>query len=87
MERILYLIARDHLVMTFAEGSASDWIPLIKVNGYDTSSTTGTFVYGLFVAAMTIIRATGGILLDRFGRGAVLRASALKPLSACSSSY
>ncbi|MGG4142253.1 MFS transporter [Paenibacillus algorifonticola] len=69
------------LGMTFAEGSANDWLPLIMVDGYDTSATTGSFVYGVFVAAMTIVRATGGILLDKFGRVAMLRASAISAIA------
>jgi predicted MFS family arabinose efflux permease len=69
------------LGMTFAEGSANDWLPLIMVDGYDTSATTGTFVFGLFVAAMTIVRASGGILLDKFGRVTMLRASALSAIA------
>lgn len=64
------------LGMSFAEGSANDWLPLIMVDGYHATPGTGTFVYGVFVAAMTIVRAAGGMLLDRFGRVAVLRTSA-----------
>ncbi|MFF2907791.1 hypothetical protein [Paenibacillus sp. NPDC057934] len=37
----------------------------------------GSFAFGLFVAAMTIGRAAGGFLLDRFGRVTILRASAI----------
>lgn len=63
--------------MAFAEGSANDWLPLIMVDGYNVTPATGSFAYGLFVAAMTIGRVVGGVLLDRFGRVIVLRASAL----------
>lgn len=65
------------LGMTFAEGSANDWLPLIMVDGYDTTPTNGTIGYGSFVAAMTIVRAAGGMLLDRFGRVIILRLSAI----------
>ncbi|MFF2089322.1 MFS transporter [Paenibacillus sp. NPDC058174] len=65
------------LGMAFAEGSANDWLPLVIVDGYNVTPATGSFAFGLFVAAMTIGRALGGKLLDRFGRVAVLRTSAL----------
>lgn len=65
------------LGMAFVEGSANDWLPLVMVDGYNVTSATGSFTFGLFVAAMTIGRASGGMLLDRFGRVVVLRASAL----------
>ncbi|KOY14765.1 hypothetical protein [Paenibacillus xylanivorans] len=45
--------------MIFAEGSANDRIPLIMVDGYETSSTTSTFIYSIFLASMTIIGAIG----------------------------
>ncbi len=69
------------LGMSFAEGSANDWLPLIMVDGYGTTATAGSFVYGLFVAAMTIFRAVGGKLLDAFGRVAILRASAVSAVA------
>ncbi|SLJ90467.1 MULTISPECIES: MFS transporter [unclassified Paenibacillus] len=65
------------LGMAFAEGSANDWLPIVIVDGYNVTPATGSFAYGLFVAAMTIGRAVGDRLLDRFGRVVVLRASAL----------
>nr|WP_255253086.1 MFS transporter [Brevibacillus laterosporus] len=42
------------------------------VDGYGVNALTGSFVYGLFVAAMTMGRLTGGKFLDRFGRERVL---------------
>jgi predicted MFS family arabinose efflux permease len=65
------------LGMAFAEGSANDWLPLIVVDGYNVTPATGSFAYALFVVAMTLGRATGGMLLDRFGRVIVLRSSAV----------
>jgi MFS family permease len=62
--------------MTFAEGSANDWLALAAVDGHDLSNTDGAIVFGVFVAAMTIGRVIGGPLIDRFGRVAVLRACA-----------
>lgn len=71
------LISIIVLGMAFAEGSANDWLPLIMVDGYNVTPTMGSFAFGLFVAAMTLGRAIGGLLLDRLGRVLVLRISAL----------
>ncbi|MEK8130595.1 MFS transporter [Paenibacillus filicis] len=76
-ERRTILLGIIVLGMSFAEGSASDWLPLIVVDGFHTTPAMGSLAFGLFVGAMTISRAAGGILLDRFGRVFVLRASAL----------
>jgi len=76
-ERRTVLIGIIVLGMAFAEGSANDWLPLVMVDGYKVTPATGSFAFGLFVAAMTLGRAAGGLLLDRFGRVIVLRASAL----------
>ncbi|MCM3186945.1 MFS transporter [Priestia megaterium] len=71
------LISIIVLGMAFAEGSANDWLPLIMVDGYNVTPTMGSFAFGLFVAAITIGRTIGGLLLDRLGRVLVLRISAL----------
>ncbi|TVY02046.1 MFS transporter [Cohnella terricola] len=76
-ERRTVLIGIIVLGMAFAEGSANDWLPLVMVDGYEVTPAMGSFAFGLFVAAMTIGRAAGGMLLNRFGRVIVLRASAL----------
>lgn len=65
------------LGMAFAEGSAGDWLPLVIVDGYDKTPAAGSLMFSLFVATMTISRAVGDILLDRFGRVAILRVSAI----------
>lgn len=65
------------LGMAFAEGSAGDWLPLVIVDGYDKTPASGSLMFSLFVATMTISRAVGDILLNRFGRVAILRASAI----------
>ncbi|RKP53119.1 MFS transporter [Cohnella endophytica] len=80
-ERRTVLIGIIVLGMAFAEGSANDWLPLVIVDGYKVTPATGSFAFGLFVAAMTIGRAAGGILLDRLGRVVVLRASALSAIA------
>ncbi|MEH7514166.1 MFS transporter [Gottfriedia acidiceleris] len=65
------------LGMAFVEGSANDWLPLIMVDGYNVTPAMGSIEYGIFVGSMTIGRAIGDKILDRFGRVIVLRASAL----------
>jgi MFS family permease len=64
------------LGMTFAEGSANDWIALASVDGHGLSNTGGAIVFGVFVAAMTLGRVLGGPVIDRFGRVPVLRSCA-----------
>ncbi|WP_241973503.1 MFS transporter [Cryobacterium sp. TMT2-15-1] len=73
--RIL-LIGTIVLGMTFAEGSANDWLALAAVDGHGLSNTEGAIIFGVFVTAMTVGRVFGGPILDRFGRVPVLRACA-----------
>ena len=75
-DRKLLLIGLIVLGMTFAEGSANDWLALASVDGHGFSNTDGAIVFGVFVAAMTVGRVIGGPVLDRFGRVPVLRACA-----------
>jgi MFS family permease len=65
------------LGFAFTEGSANDWIALAFVQGYGTSETVGAVAFGFFVSAMTLGRMFGGSALERFGRVAVLRATAV----------
>jgi MFS family permease len=71
------LIGLMVLGMGFAEGAAEDWLPLATVDGYGVSETVGAGLFGIFVVTMTIGRLAGVLLIDRFGRVAMLRASAL----------
>lgn len=71
-ERRTLLLGIMVLGMAFAEASANDWLPLIMVDGYGVNSVAGSFIYGLFVAAMTLGRFSGGWVLDRYGRMRVL---------------
>ena len=73
----LILIGIVVLGMSFAEGSANDWIALAAVDGHDFSPTSGAIVFGVFAVAMTTGRVLGGPILDRFGRVLVLRACAV----------
>ena len=70
------LIGLIVLGMAFAEGSANDWLALAMVDGHGVDNATGALVLGVFVTAMTVGRLLGVLVLDRFGRVPVLRASA-----------
>lgn len=75
------LVGLMTLAFAFTEGSANDWIAFALTDGYGRSETVGAVAFGLFVIAMTIGRGFGGTLLDRFGRVAVLRVTALLALA------
>jgi len=73
----ILLIGMIVLGMTFAEGSANDWLALASVDGHGLSNAEGAIVFGVFVAAMTVGRVVGGPVIDRFGRVPVLRSCAV----------
>jgi fucose permease len=73
----LLLIGFIVLALAMAEGTANDWLPLIMVDGHGFSVTTGSGVYVVFAAAMTIGRFLGGSFVDRFGTAITLGASAV----------
>ena len=64
------------LGMGLAEGAAGDWVALALVDGYGSEQELGAIGYGIFVSAMTIGRFGGTVVLDKYGRVVVLRASA-----------
>lgn len=70
------LIGLIVLGMAFTEGSSNDWLSYAMVHGHGTSLATGALVYSIFVMAMTAGRLSGVRFIDRFGRVAVLRATA-----------
>jgi predicted MFS family arabinose efflux permease len=65
------------LGFAFTEGSANDWIAVAMVDGYGAGEALGAVAFGFFVAAMTFGRMVGGSVLERHGRVAVLRATAV----------
>lgn len=65
------------LAMALAEGTANDWLPLVMVDGHGFDAALGSTIYAVFAAAMTIGRFAGGWFIERFGRPAVLCASAI----------
>ncbi|MET7685102.1 MFS transporter [Streptomyces sp. NPDC005423] len=74
---MLLLIGCVILALAMAEGTANDWLPLVMVDGHGFDPALGSAVYAVFAAAMTVGRFAGGRFVDRFGRAAVLCASAL----------
>lgn len=73
----LLLIAAIVLATALAEGTAGDWLPLVMVDGHGFGPASGSAVYAIFAASMTIGRFAGGGFISRFGRGPVLRVSIL----------
>lgn len=67
------------MVLAFAltEGSANDWLALALIDGYGAPQWVGVAGFAAFVTAMTAGRLAGTVLLDRYGRVPVLRATAL----------
>ena len=63
------------LAMALTEGVANDWLGVAMVDGYDAPAWLGAAAFALFVAAMTAGRIGGTVLLDAFGRVAVLWSS------------
>ncbi|MET8554559.1 MFS transporter [Streptomyces sp. NPDC004959] len=82
-ERRLYLDPRLLLIgglvfgMTLAEGAATDWLPLLMVDGHDMPPGLGSLVYTGFAATMAAGRFAGGPVVTRFGRAKVLGVGAL----------
>lgn len=74
-DKRLLLIAGIVLAMALAEGTASDWLPLVMVDGHGFNPAWGSSIYAAFAVAMTVGRFAGGWFVIRFGRAAVLRVS------------
>lgn len=73
----LILIGGVVLAMALAEGTATDWLPLVMVDGHGFDATLGSTIFALFAASMTIGRFAGGPIVARAGRARVLMVSAL----------
>lgn len=65
------------LAFAFTEGVANDWLAVAFVEGLRSSETVGAAGFGTFVVAMTVSRLFGGEVIDRWGRVAVLRGTAV----------
>ena len=80
-ERRTVLVGLFVLTMAFTEGTGNDWLGVAAIDGYGASDATGSLAYVVFVVSMTTGRWFGPHVLDRHGRVAVLRASALTSLA------
>jgi len=73
----LLMIAAILLSVALAEGSATDWLPLLTVDGFDLDESSGSLIYAGFAATMTLGRFGGRRLLERYGRVVILRGGAM----------
>lgn len=78
---VVLLIGAGVLANGFAEGGAGDWVAIGAVDGHGLTQSNGALLLGTFTAGMTIMRLSGGPLVDRFGRVSMLRISALVALT------
>lgn len=74
--RIL-VIGTIALATGIVEGTASDWLPLALVDGRGVGNEIGTLVLGVFFASIMAVRLAGAFILERLGRVAALRLSAV----------
>ena len=72
-----YAIGAIMLGMSFAEGSANDWLTIAVVDGHAATEAIGALALTVFSVAMTLFRIIGGPLVDRFGRVWTLRVLAV----------
>ncbi len=76
-------LAIGAIVLAFAltEGAANDWLALGLIDGYGAPRWVGVAGFATFVLAMTAGRMVGTLVLDRYGRVPVLRATAILALA------
>ena len=63
--------------LSLTEGTATDWLPLALADHRGFTNSSAALALGVFFVAMLATRASGSLLLARFGRVGVLRASAI----------
>lgn len=63
-----------------SEGTANNWVSLAVVDTFAAAESDGALTLSVFLVAQTVVRLIGGPVIDRFGRLAVLRASAVASL-------
>ena len=61
------------LAAAFAEGTANDWMAVAFVDGHRIDKALGVVALAVFLTFMTAGRILGTGLLDRYGRGPILR--------------
>jgi MFS family permease len=59
------------------EGAANDWLALVLVDNRGAPAALGALTYAGFNLTMAIGRFVGGVVIERFGRAAVLRIAGL----------
>lgn len=79
-DRRVLLIGLITLSAGLVEGAPADWLPLALVDGRGVSNEFGAIMLGLFFGAVVTARLLGSVLLTRFGRSTVLRASFITAL-------
>lgn len=62
------LIGLFVLCAAFVEGTGNDWIAVALISDLHASEAVGVLGFALFLAAMTVSRWVGPVLLDRYGR-------------------
>jgi fucose permease len=77
LERRTLLVGVVALAFAFTEGAGNDWISVSVIGHRHAAAAVGTLTFAVFLAAMTAGRWSGPGLLDRFGRVAMLRATAV----------
>lgn len=75
-KRVL-IIGAIALAAGLLDGTASDWLPLALVDGRGVTNETGALMLAVFFAAILAVRLVGSALINRFGRVAILRTSAV----------
>ncbi len=75
-DRRILMIGAIIFAASMTEGAAAQWIAISGVDDFGRSESTGDLMYWVFVTAMIGVRLVGPRLLERFGRVALLRASA-----------
>ena len=73
----IVLLGLAILCVTITEGAGLDWLALSMVDDYLTDPVRASIAFAVMMAAMTIVRFSGGLLIDRFGRVVVLRVFAV----------
>ena len=79
-EKRTLLIGVFVLCMAFTEGTGNDWLAVAVIDGYHAAPVTGPLTFAVFLAAMTAGRWFGPRAIDRYGRVAAVRTSAVVAL-------
>lgn len=72
----LLLIGVVILGVALAEGSATDWLPILMVDEYEVSKPIASLFYMAFAASVTFGRLAGGPVITALGRKGVIQGGA-----------